>query len=70
MLNNNENNLYQINLEAEKILNSNIEIIPILGNACDSFFVESILKKYKVDIVYHAAAYKHVPLVKPILFKA
>ena len=64
MLDNSENNLYQINLEAEKISDSNIELIPILGNACDSFFIESILKQYKVDIVYHAAAYKHVPLVE------
>ena len=64
MLDNSENNLYQINLEAEKISDSNIELIPILGNACDSFFVESILKQHKVDIVYHAAAYKHVPLVE------
>ena len=64
MLDNSENNLYQINLEAEKISDSNVELIPILGNACDSFFIESILKQYKVDIVYHAAAYKHVPLVE------
>ena len=64
MLDNSENNLYQINLEAEKISDSNIELIPILGNACDSFFIESILKQHKVDIVYHAAAYKHVPLVE------
>ena len=48
MLDNSENNLYQINLEAEKISDSNIELIPILGNACDSFFIESILKHLKV----------------------
>ncbi len=64
MLDNSENNLYEINLEAKKISRSNIELIPILLNADESKEIEEILKKYEVDIIYHAAAYKHVPIVE------
>ena len=63
MIENSEINLYSINQE----LISNqiqIELIPILGNILDTEFVGFILKKYNVEIVYHAAAYKHVPLVE------
>ena len=64
MLDNSENNLYEINLESKKLSKSDIELIPILGNASDSILTEEIFRKYKVDVVYHAAAYKHVPLVE------
>ena len=64
MLDNSENNLYEINLEAKKISPKNIELIPILVNAAETNFIEDIFKKYEVDIIYHAAAYKHVPLVE------
>ncbi len=64
MLDNCESNLYQINLEIEKISKSNIELVPVLGNACDLKFIKDIFQKYEVEIVYHAAAYKHVPLVE------
>ncbi len=64
MLDNCESNLYQINLESEKLSNQNVQLLPLLGNACDKSLVEDICLKNKVDIIYHAAAYKHVPLVE------
>ena len=41
-----------------------LEIIPILGSVQDYKLLDDILKFYKPEIVYHAAAYKHVPLVE------
>lgn len=54
--------LYQI--EKELSLNSQIEIIPILGTVLDQSKLERVIEQYAVQTVYHAAAYKHVPLVE------
>ncbi|OQA85367.1 MAG: UDP-N-acetyl-alpha-D-glucosamine C6 dehydratase [Bacteroidetes bacterium ADurb.Bin234] len=35
-----------------------------IGDICDKTFMENIFQKYKPDVVYHAAAYKHVPLME------
>lgn len=40
------------------------EVIPILGSVLDARLVDSILLKYGIQTIYHAAAYKHVPLVE------
>jgi FlaA1/EpsC-like NDP-sugar epimerase len=40
------------------------EIVPLLGDIKDKVNLESTLIKYGVDKIYHAAAYKHVPLVE------
>ena len=40
------------------------EIIPILANVTDAPRIEQLLARYKPDTVYHAAAYKHVPLLE------
>ena len=42
----------------------NTEIIPILGSVTNSKLVDNVIKKNKVTIIFHAAAYKHVPLVE------
>jgi len=42
----------------------NLEIVPLLGNILDQKKLEKVLKTFKVDTVYHSAAYKHVPLVE------
>ena len=54
--------LYSIDKELR--LNSNVEIIPILGTVLDQAKLERIIEQYAVQTVYHAAAYKHVPLVE------
>lgn len=40
------------------------QIIPIIGSVQNPRRIAAVLKRYKVDTVYHAAAYKHVPLVE------
>ena len=45
-------------------LNKNLRIIPLLVNAQEQVKLETIFESFKVDTVYHSAAYKHVPLVE------
>jgi FlaA1/EpsC-like NDP-sugar epimerase len=59
----NEFALYKI-YEQLKILNVNLKIVPLLVNVQDQIKVSEIFKTFKVDTVYHAAAYKHVSLVE------
>jgi FlaA1/EpsC-like NDP-sugar epimerase len=59
----NEFALYKI-YEELKLLNKNLKIIPLLVNVQDQTKVHEIFKTFKVDTVYHAAAYKHVSLVE------
>ena len=40
------------------------EIIPIVGDVRDLERVESVIKKFSPDIIFHAAAYKHVPMME------
>ena len=40
------------------------EVHGLLGTVCDHQFMDETLKKYSVDTIYHAAAYKHVPIVE------
>lgn len=54
--------LYSIDKELR--LHSNIEIIPILGSVLEQAKLERVIEQYTIQTVYHAAAYKHVPLVE------
>ena len=60
-----EYNLYKIYNDLLKInKDSDTEIIPILGDVKDYMLIKKVFLKEKVDQVFHAAAYKHVPLVE------
>ena len=58
-----EHNLFSINLELTNLCkkaNCEINIIPILGSVTNKKLVEETIKGFKIDTIYHAAAYKHV----------
>ena len=59
----NEFALYKINEELKNI-NRNLKIIPLLINIQNLSSIDQLFKTFKVDTVYHTAAYKHVPLVE------
>jgi len=59
----NEFALYKI-CEELKNINQNIEIIPLLLNIQNKSRLQEVFKNFNIDTVYHAAAYKHVPLVE------
>ncbi|WP_187152554.1 polysaccharide biosynthesis protein [Prochlorococcus marinus] len=44
--------------------NINIEVIPLLGSTTNYMFLKNNFMKHKIDVVYHSAAYKHVPLLE------
>jgi len=60
----NEPSLYKLNYELTKINNNNISITQILGSARNYKLIHKIFEDKKIDVVFHAAAYKHVPLVE------
>ncbi|MEO3414161.1 nucleoside-diphosphate sugar epimerase/dehydratase [Roseovarius sp. CAU 1744] len=55
--------LFEIDRELRH-MGSDVDIQPVLGSVCERDLVTGVMKKYKVDTVLHAAAYKHVPLVE------
>lgn len=65
--------LYTIDQELRGLLkelkNNSIQIIPVLGSVCDRPRLNEIFIRYDIDTVYHAAAYKHVPLVEGNVFQ-
>lgn len=63
----NEFSLYSTENELRQIIEnqgSDIELVPLLGSVEHQSRLENIMRTFHVDTVYHAAAYKHVPLVE------
>ena len=61
--------LYSIHQEliakvASKDIYKGIEVIAMIGNVTNQDHLTQILKRYQIQTVYHAAAYKHVPIVE------
>ncbi|WP_397541508.1 polysaccharide biosynthesis protein [Roseovarius salis] len=55
--------LFEIDRELRKT-GAKIKIIPVLGSVCDAGLVDEVMAVHDVEVVLHAAAYKHVPLVE------
>ena len=60
----NEFALYKIYDELKNYNSNNIKILPLLVNVQNQSKMQTILETFKIETVYHAAAYKHVPLVE------
>ena len=62
-----ELNLYKINTELVSLcatINCDVKVIPILGSITNKQRVEDTIINFKIDTIYHAAAYKHVTLIE------
>lgn len=63
-----ENSTYDIQMELTRKMREekikDIDFITLIGSTYNEKRVEQIIKKYKPDYIYHAAAYKHVPLME------
>ncbi|WP_039058587.1 nucleoside-diphosphate sugar epimerase/dehydratase [Enterobacter sp. Bisph1] len=62
-----EFSLYAVERELSCLIkqsHQDIKLIPILGNVQDQHHLERVMTRFKIETVYHAAAYKHVPLVE------
>lgn len=63
-----EQNVYEIEKELrilqEEGVGETASIVPVIGDLRDSDFVHFILARLKADVVFHCAAYKHVPLLE------
>ena len=67
----NEYLLYQIHQELQTALklqeaspNEGLKVVPLLASVCDEIRMHEIMKTWMPNTVFHAAAYKHVPLVE------
>jgi len=64
-----ESPLYEIDLELQQSY-PNVEVIPVLGDIQDKSELHKVFNEFKPEIVFHAAAYKHVPMLEGHPWKA
>lgn len=64
LLGHGENSIYQIDMELKKLYADQIEIIPVIADIQDRERIFEVMGTYRPDVVYHAAAHKHVPLME------
>ena len=57
--------LYTVHQELEQLVEgTRVKLVPVLGSVTDARQVSLVMRDHKVQVVLHAAAYKHVPLVE------
>jgi FlaA1/EpsC-like NDP-sugar epimerase len=69
LLDNSERNLNEIDLELATAVDRN-SYKSVLGDICDAKLLSDLFKRYHPEVVYHAAAFKHVPLMEHNPFAA
>ncbi|WP_288235964.1 nucleoside-diphosphate sugar epimerase/dehydratase, partial [uncultured Prochlorococcus sp.] len=59
-----EPNLYKIENELKEKIPNNLSVKYVLGDVKNKLFLKNELKKMNTEIIFHSAAYKHVPIVE------
>ena len=59
-----ENNAYEIQQEMKRKYGNSLNLVVLIGSVRDSRRMDMIFRQYRPQIVYHAAAHKHVPLME------
>ena len=58
-----ENNLFQIDRELRRTY-PRLAVVPVIADICDRRRLEDVFARYKPNVVFHAAAHKHVPMME------
>lgn len=66
LLGHGENSIYEIDMELKELddYNNKVELITEIADIQDKHKIMSVIRMYKPDVIYHAAAHKHVPLME------
>ncbi len=64
LLGHGEYSIYNIHMELLEQYSETIDLIPVIANVQDIDRMYEVMEQYKPKVVYHAAAYKHVPLME------
>lgn len=68
LLDHGENSLYEIEAELKLLQEEGVgeaaTIVPVVGDLQDREFMHFILSRLKADVIFHCAAYKHVPMME------
>jgi FlaA1/EpsC-like NDP-sugar epimerase len=63
-----ENSIYQIDRELRLLQDEGVgekaTLVPVIGDLKDTDYIDYIIGKLKADVIFHAAAYKHVPMME------
>ena len=63
MLDHSELALYNVERELREICDD-VKLVPVLGSICERSLITQTIRDHAIDVVLHAAAYKHVPMVQ------
>ncbi len=63
LLGHGENDIYDIDLELRET-HPGLHVVPVIGDIKDAARMESVFERHRPDVVFHAAAHKHVPLME------
>jgi FlaA1/EpsC-like NDP-sugar epimerase len=64
LLGHGENSIYQIDMELRNKYKNDFDIVPVIADVQDRFRIFEVMEEHQPDVVYHAAAHKHVPLME------
>lgn len=70
LLGHGENSIYTIDRELRAKFPKGIKVVPIIADVQDRKRIFDIMESYKPDVIYHAAAHKHVPLMEANPYEA
>jgi FlaA1/EpsC-like NDP-sugar epimerase len=59
-----ENDLYEIDVDLREQFHNNKVLVPVIGDILDEYKVDQILQEHAPEVIFHAAAYKHVPIME------
>lgn len=63
-----ENSIYEIDAELrllqEEGVGESAQIVPVIGELTDESYLDFLLPRLRADVIFHTAAYKHVPLLE------